>query len=604
MARILIVQQDLPHSESQISTGGGVRAHAIAEGLRLKGHNLFCAIPKPLFDLCAEDKVWGEKLLWHSPGNLDYALKQAKPDIILLQWLGSYGCLREVKDTPIVIDLVAPRLLELHHRDHSLEWEIQAKVDALALGDFFICSNERQWYYFLPWLLLAGECDADRHLAVVPVSAPSRFPVEKKNNETIFLWGGVQWPWNNPLSFLNIVSDELKKNDSGKLIVVSGKFPYPYGAGTKFLEWEQGLKLHSRVETRPLLPYREMVDLYSSCSVAIDISEDLPERRLASPFRTKEYLCSGLPIITGDCMEISSYIKKYGAGWVLNSKNKDVFRKQVQWLLKNPDKLGDFGKRAGRVHNDHFTFEKAAEPLHRFCLDPRKRKRKGSYLNTLINLKLATRLGDLSLEGPVINILNEEEKELEKTPEHLHFQKGRVFLKKGDLKAAQREFLLEEKLYPEKAASRLKLCRICLYEGGEPGALIPKLQKLLVAFPGEELVRFELALFHYLAGTPDKAKSFFKEEVLFFGGSVFKNYTLGSELKKQGLFSEAITYFSDIVSSCELFPEFLGGSHFHLGEMYLELSQREKAKLHFEKCLKSIPSHQRARQHLAMFKKT
>jgi len=43
---------------------------------------------------------------------------------------------------------------------------------------------------------------------------------------------------------------------------------------------------------------------------------------------------------------------------------------------------------------------------------------------------------------------------------------------------------------------------------------------------------------------------------------------------------------------------FYAGAHFHLGEIAMQESCLEKAKIYFTKCLQLCPEHQKAREHL------
>ncbi|MBU1782063.1 tetratricopeptide repeat protein, partial [bacterium] len=44
--------------------------------------------------------------------------------------------------------------------------------------------------------------------------------------------------------------------------------------------------------------------------------------------------------------------------------------------------------------------------------------------------------------------------------------------------------------------------------------------------------------------------------------------------------------------------KYRGGAHFHLGCIYRELGEEDKAKQHFEECLRLIPNHKKAKEYL------
>ena len=81
---------------------------------------------------------------------------------------------------------------------------------------------------------------------------------------------------------------------------------------------------------------------------------------------------------------------------------------------------------------------------------------------------------------------------------------------------------------------------------------------------------------------------------------LFIYYTMGSNYERQGRLNEAIGKFRHVVRNEVLLrgDKFKGGSHFHLGCIYKELGEEDKAKQHFEECLRLIPNHKKAKEYL------
>ncbi|MBU1627554.1 glycosyltransferase [bacterium] len=79
-------------------------------------------------------------------------------------------------------------------------------------------------------------------------------------------------------------------------------------------------------------------------------------------------------------------------------------------------------------------------------------------------------------------------------------------------------------------------------------------------------------------------------------------YNWGSAWKQEGLLQEAMEKFEEVINlaynlSSVVKRNLIGGAHFHLGCIYKRLGEKE-AKHHFEKCLKIIPDHKKARENL------
>lgn len=75
-------------------------------------------------------------------------------------------------------------------------------------------------------------------------------------------------------------------------------------------------------------------------------------------------------------------------------------------------------------------------------------------------------------------------------------------------------------------------------------------------------------------------------------------YAMGSNYERQGRLNEAIEKFKYVANNEFLSIQFKGRAHFQLGCIYNELGEEDEAKQHFEKCLKFIPDHRKAKEYL------
>lgn len=81
-------------------------------------------------------------------------------------------------------------------------------------------------------------------------------------------------------------------------------------------------------------------------------------------------------------------------------------------------------------------------------------------------------------------------------------------------------------------------------------------------------------------------------------------YTLGSNYEEEGLIDKAIEKFGKVIEFAEKSfslvdkNRFTGGAYFHLGEIYQKLGQRVESIKEFEKCLRLVPDHKKAKESL------
>ena len=157
--------------------GGGLRAYHL--GLGLQSHDL------EVHFLCRN--TWAEK--WAQM--IASTIQSLNPDVVLCVQLEDAYLLPPV-DCPVIIDLYAPRLLEVAFApdQHQTASHI---IHALSRGDLFLVSNQFQSWHWLGIFALAGIDVRTDPSIVVPLAA--EFQQRTSSEQFTLVGGGLHWPW-------------------------------------------------------------------------------------------------------------------------------------------------------------------------------------------------------------------------------------------------------------------------------------------------------------------------------------------------------------------------------------------------------------------------
>ena len=135
--------------------GGGLRAHHLGVGLRAAGWEVQF--------LCKAQ--W----LSHWSQVISSTIENLSPDAILCSQLED-AALLPTADCPIIIDLYAPRLLEVAFAQDQQQTAASILL-AISRGDVFLLTNHRQRWHWMGIFALAGiDVRSDPSL-IVPLAA-------------------------------------------------------------------------------------------------------------------------------------------------------------------------------------------------------------------------------------------------------------------------------------------------------------------------------------------------------------------------------------------------------------------------------------------------
>jgi glycosyltransferase involved in cell wall biosynthesis len=374
-AKVLVISSDILPLPGLPTTGAGLRAWGIGQGLATRGHTVLYSMPAVALEGRQIDDESIRKYAW-TVGSLSRIIRLADPDVVIAC---NWPVAANIHDCPVplVLDQHGPHLLERQYQSAYRGFEDNARAKRLAIrhADYFSCAGDLQRIYFLPWLMMGGFQFDENRMCAIPISLSPDLPVHQFSGETTFVYGGVFLPWQDPRSGLEEVLAELDRRGQGQLKFFGGRHPlYPVDTGL-FSEIQTRLESNVHVQMQPMISHDQLVEAYRQAHVAIDVMARNPERELAFTTRTVEYLWCGLPVIYNDYSELSRYIRDYQAGWVVDPDDRAAVRAAVTEVFEQPDRVRAYSQNAQRLVRERFTWDRTIGPLDAFCRNPTRRSR-------------------------------------------------------------------------------------------------------------------------------------------------------------------------------------------------------------------------------------
>lgn len=305
-------------------------------------------------------------------------------------------------DAAVVIDGYTPYLAEhlstwahLPVAEQIPHWSLRLQIlnRQYRVGDFFICASERQRDWWLGLLeahgrinpaTLADDPSLRRLLDVVPYGLRSE-PIQRTqqvirnvwpgigDKDKVLLWGGGLWPWLDPLTAIRAVARLWAQRQDLRLIFPGTRHPNPvvetmptHTAAAKQLAAELGL-YDKAVFFGDWIPYADWDNVLLESDLALSLHFDTLETRLAFRSRLFDYIRAGLPAIVSQGDATAEIIARHELGMVTPIADVEAVAAALAALLDEPRHTRAAAFEAARAQ---FTWEHAAEPLVRFCLNP------------------------------------------------------------------------------------------------------------------------------------------------------------------------------------------------------------------------------------------
>ncbi|MCF7991911.1 MAG: hypothetical protein K9M02_15855, partial [Thiohalocapsa sp.] len=376
--KVLIVTHGSYLNPSAVVSGNSVRGHFLARGLRAHGIDVVYACPADLEQLQPSgtpDDPGIRVLNYADTAALHALIRDEAPTVL---YVGYWELLAEIPEPPgmpVVVDVVAPRILEaLYQEERIAEDEIRRTLALYRRADRFVCGTERQKHLLLPWLLLAGfDCRYDVPVDVIPLSTePGRAHAANERTDGLrFVSGGVVWPWRRTEAWFDALVQSLGAAPDGgdRFTLFEGKYVYNPAQQLPERSAVEQAWPDTIVERRPLLPYGEMAEfLRTRCDIGVELADRNTERTYSHSFRSTEFLRCGLPVIANDYLELAGPIRDFDAGWAIASPGE--IPAIVARLRTEPDLLARKSENAIRLVENCFAHDKTIRPLVDFVRMP------------------------------------------------------------------------------------------------------------------------------------------------------------------------------------------------------------------------------------------
>jgi len=329
-----------------------------------------------------------------------------KSEIIIVQifflkfyWLLLGWLLRK----KIIIDAYFPFYLENleTYSKSPREGNLIGKIDScrikflLKIGDFFMCSSQRQRDLWIGWLSALGRLNLSLYcldksfrkiVETVPIGVREEKPIKSRNvlkgvmggikaNDIVVLWLSGIWPWFDPLSAIRAIN--LIKDDRVKLVFLGLEMVDDFFKGEKnpllhqAIELSERLGLHNRKVffISKHIPYQEIPNYLLEADIAINTHHNHLETQYAFRGRVLEYIWANLPIITTRGDVLAEEVSRRGLGIVVDYENEEEIAQAILKLV-NDRNFYNQCKENLREFANILQWEKVSQPLMTYCACP------------------------------------------------------------------------------------------------------------------------------------------------------------------------------------------------------------------------------------------
>ncbi len=297
-----------------------------------------------------------------------------------------------------VVDLYDPLVLENLHIYQGEAVDVQTSLNQqavhsmnrlVALGDFFICGNERQRDFWLGVLAAGGRINphtfaqdaALRSLIdVVGVGFPDRPPQGKPLlrgmnpiiplDAQIVLWGGGLWDWLDPLTLIQAWPAVLARFPKARLVFLGTRHPNPDVPPHAMAKRAQQLAEQLGEKDKTILfiewlSYAEREALLCEADVGVALHPLHLETRYSIRTRVLDYLWAGLPVMVTEGDVTSQWAAQNGLGRVIPPLDAGA---AAQALIELLSLSKSTWAPAFAALRETLTWSRVTAPLRSYCL--------------------------------------------------------------------------------------------------------------------------------------------------------------------------------------------------------------------------------------------
>lgn len=377
--KVLLITHGRYLAADGVASGNSVRAYFLARGLAEAGIDVVHVYPSGLGAPAEPEPRQGIRVrVYEGEPGLASLIQEEVPDALIVGYWELIEALPQDLDLPIVLDVVAPRILEAMYQEQlDLSSEVRRTLACYRRADRFLAGNQRQASFLLSWLILAGaDCLDEAPIDVLPISvepAAEPLPGGIEDDCLRLVSGGVSWPWRRTEDWFDRLIVALQRHGHGnaELALFSGGYVYAADAAAPPLSEREAAWPEDLVRRYGLLPYEEMQTfLRTRCRIGVELADENPERRHSQSFRAMEFLRNGLPLLCNGYTELAEQVRAYDAGWVVDGM--DDLDAAIAEILGKPDAVAAKSRNALRLVEERFHFRKTVVPLVRFLREPQR----------------------------------------------------------------------------------------------------------------------------------------------------------------------------------------------------------------------------------------
>lgn len=100
-----------------------------------------------------------------------------------------------------------------------------------------------------------------------------------------------------------------------------------------------------------------VVGLYEESIAGVCLFKPFPNNMIDPPTKIFEYMAAGIPVIASKFKSITDIVEKYECGICVNPLNIDEIRNAMRYILDNPDKAEEMGRRGKSAILDKYNWE-------------------------------------------------------------------------------------------------------------------------------------------------------------------------------------------------------------------------------------------------------
>jgi glycosyltransferase involved in cell wall biosynthesis len=377
-----------------LAAGPGIRYWQISRSLRADyGHRVTLAVPVEDFNGPAEgvDRSVG----WDLDNVAELA---AGHDCVVMPHVhsGLSTVYRQTADPalPTAVDLYDPVLIEniglQPGNDEGADCfagYLSGVVPALKRGDYFVCANERQRYYYLGVLNALGRINpltyGDDILELVPFGVDDAAPIKTRSvmrgqvvdpDDRIILWFSGIYPWFDAYTLIEAMPAVLEQVPTAKLVIMGGRHPRAHAPDGEFLRTKkraEQLKLtDSSVIFMDWQPYEDRANWYLESDLAVTTHKQSLETELSHRTRVIDFLWGGLPVITSTGDAVGEMLEARGCGLTVPPGDSRGLAEKIISVLDDQNKREEMCRLA-KLTAGELTWKAVIRPLAEFCAAPR-----------------------------------------------------------------------------------------------------------------------------------------------------------------------------------------------------------------------------------------